>query len=154
MNALPVGGERLRDAEFRKRYFDDLERWGFDVAYNAFYAHSYEDVVGKFKEPYVEFATEAHRRGFPACIQIRPPVATLLMPKSPGFQDSPSRGHFSPRDAMPWLFSNRGNTDTMEPVSGSNVPVSWLLSLKTDSIAVCHSSGERTLVKILIRPMR
>lgn len=74
MNALPVGPERVADANARTRYFDDLERWGFDIAYNAFYAHSYDDVVGKLRSAYADFAAEAQRRGFPACIQIQSTV--------------------------------------------------------------------------------
>lgn len=74
MNALPVGPEVVGDAGSRERYFDDLERWGLDVAYNAFYAHSYEDVTGKLQEPYTAFAAEAKRRGHPSCIQIQSTV--------------------------------------------------------------------------------
>lgn len=74
MNALPTGPQQVIDSDSRMRYFDDMERWGFDIAYNAFYAFSYEDVVGKFKEVYTEFVNEAHRRGYPACIQIQSTV--------------------------------------------------------------------------------
>ncbi len=74
MNALPVGPEQVAEADARTKYFDDLQRWGFDIAYNAFYAHAYDDVVGKFKEPYTAFAKEARRRGYPACIQIQSTV--------------------------------------------------------------------------------
>ena len=71
MNALPVSPEAVAQTEARDRYFDDLERWGFDIAYNAFHAHAYGDVVGKFKDSYTAFAKEARRRGYPACIQIQ-----------------------------------------------------------------------------------
>jgi len=71
MNTLPVGPEQVAEAESRTKYFDDLQRWGFDIAYNVFNAQSYEDVTGKFKEPYTAFAREAQRRGYPACIQIQ-----------------------------------------------------------------------------------
>ncbi len=71
MNALPVGPEYVSSSERRARYFEDLERWGFDIAYNAFYAHPYDDVVGKLRSSYVDFAAEARRRGYPACIQIQ-----------------------------------------------------------------------------------
>ena len=74
MNALPVGPEHMAGADSRTRYFDDLERWGFDIAYTAFYAIAHEDVVRKFKEVYSAFATEARRRGYPACIQIQSTV--------------------------------------------------------------------------------
>ena len=74
MNALPVGPQAVSDAESRSRYFDDLERWGFDIPYNAYYAGLFEDVVGRHKPAYVEFAAEAHRRGYPAAIQIQTTV--------------------------------------------------------------------------------
>jgi len=74
MNALPVAPETVISAESRARYFDDMERWGFDIAYNAFYAHSREDLTGRLQEAYQEFASEAHRRGYPACIQIQSTV--------------------------------------------------------------------------------
>ncbi|MDH7601537.1 MAG: hypothetical protein QHI38_05240 [Armatimonadota bacterium] len=71
MNALPVGPEYVSSPERRARYFEDLERWGFDTAYNAFYAHPYDDVVGKLRSSYIDFASEARKRGYPACIQIQ-----------------------------------------------------------------------------------
>ena len=74
MNALPVGPRSVADAESRSRYFADLERWGFDIAYNAYYAGLFKDVVGRDKSAYVEFAAEARRRGYPACIQIQTTV--------------------------------------------------------------------------------
>lgn len=74
MNALPVGPSRVADAESRSKYFADLERWGFDVPYNAYYAALFDQVVGEHKPAYVEFAAEAHRRGYPACIQIQTTV--------------------------------------------------------------------------------
>lgn len=74
MNALPVGPGGVADAESRARYFDDLERWGFDIPYNAYYAGLFDQVVGEQKSAYVEFAAEAHRRGYPACIQIQSTV--------------------------------------------------------------------------------
>jgi len=75
MNALPVGPRKVADAESRGKYFADLERWGFDVAYNAYYAQLYDDVVGPLKSAYAEFAADARRRGYPACIQIQTTVA-------------------------------------------------------------------------------
>lgn len=74
MNALPVGPEHVSSPERRTLYFEDLERWGFDIAYNAFYAHPFYDVVGRLREPYVQFAAEARERGYPACIQIQTTV--------------------------------------------------------------------------------
>ena len=74
MNALPVGPEQVATGEARSRYFEDLQQWGFDIPYNAFYAHRFDDVVGRLRESYVEFAAEAHRRGYPAFIQIQSTV--------------------------------------------------------------------------------
>ncbi|MGQ9454713.1 MAG: hypothetical protein ACUVRS_06230 [Armatimonadota bacterium] len=74
MNALPVGPEHVSSPQNRDRYFEDLERWGFDIPYTAFYAHPYEDIVGRLRESYVEFALEAKARGYPACIQIQSTV--------------------------------------------------------------------------------
>lgn len=71
MNALPVGPEQMADAEIRTRYFEDLEKWGFDLPYIAYYAFSFEDVTDKYKQAYTEFAAEAKKRGYPACIQIQ-----------------------------------------------------------------------------------
>ena len=74
MNALPVGGERLGDSQIRERYFQDLSRYGFDVAYTAYYAQRYEDVVGRLKQGYVAFAEDARRLGHPVCVQIQSTV--------------------------------------------------------------------------------
>ncbi len=74
MNALPVGPQAVSDDESRARYFEDLEKWGFDVPYNAYYAALFEDVIGRFRSAYVEFAAEARRRGYPAAIQIQTTV--------------------------------------------------------------------------------
>lgn len=71
MNALPVGPQRVIDAEARAAYFADLERWGFDIPYNAYYAATYKQVVEDYKSAYADFAAEAHRRGYSACIQIQ-----------------------------------------------------------------------------------
>lgn len=71
MNALPVGPQRVLDAEARAKYFADLEKWGFDIPYNAYYAATHQQVVEDYKSAYADFAAEAHRRGYPACIQIQ-----------------------------------------------------------------------------------
>ncbi len=71
MNALPVGPQRVMDADARATYFADLERWGFDIPYIAYYAATYQQVTEDFRSAYAEFAEEAHRRGYPACIQIQ-----------------------------------------------------------------------------------
>lgn len=74
MNALPVGPEQVENAGSREHYFTDLERWGFDVAYNAFYAHSYADVTDRLQDAYSGLAAEAKRRGYPSCIQMQSTV--------------------------------------------------------------------------------
>ncbi len=71
MNVLPVGPQSVSNAESRSRYFETLERYGFDVAYNAYYAGAFEDVIGRHKSAYIEFASEAKRRGYPSAIQIQ-----------------------------------------------------------------------------------
>jgi hypothetical protein len=77
MNALPVGAERLKDEKSRARYFDDLVRWNFDVAYTAYYAQPLDQVIGDHKSAYIGFAEDAHKRGLPACVQIQ---STLCHP--------------------------------------------------------------------------
>ncbi len=74
MNALPVGPHGVLDSVSRNRYFDDMKRWGFDIAYNAYYAFTYEDVIKKYREAYMEFVKESHSRGYPTCIQIQSTV--------------------------------------------------------------------------------
>ena len=49
MNALPVGPQGLLDTQARSAYFADLERWGFDIPYNAYYAATYKQVVVDYK---------------------------------------------------------------------------------------------------------
>lgn len=71
MNALPVGPHQVADPKILERYFNDIERWKFDIAYNAYFAFPYDDVVGPLKPVYIAFAAEAKRRGLPACIQIQ-----------------------------------------------------------------------------------
>lgn len=71
MNALPVAPQRVADADARSTYFADLERWGFDLPYNAYYAATYQQVTEDLNSAYADFADEAHRRGYPACIQIQ-----------------------------------------------------------------------------------
>lgn len=76
MNVLPVGPIQVADADSRKQYFDDLERNGFDIACNCYKSFSRDDVVGKLRNSYEEFASEAHRRGYVACIQIETSVSS------------------------------------------------------------------------------
>ena len=74
MNALPVGPQQVADSDSLACYFDDLERWGFDIAYSAYRAFDYADVIGEFRDAYTAFTREARRRGFPSCIQIQSTV--------------------------------------------------------------------------------
>ncbi len=75
MNALPVGPEQVATDETRTRYFENLERWGFDIACVSCGGLSYDDIVGRLHEPYAEFAKEARRRGFTPCIQVPATIA-------------------------------------------------------------------------------
>lgn len=85
MNALPVDVDRLKDKQARTKYFEDMARWGFDVAYTAFYARTVEDVLGKDRKAYAAFAQEAHERGLPACVQIQ---STLCNPRALGVEEA------------------------------------------------------------------
>ncbi|MDO8585954.1 MAG: hypothetical protein Q7T82_02840 [Armatimonadota bacterium] len=75
MNALPVGCNRLKDEQYRAQYFEDLDRWGFDVAYAAYYAQPPKEVFDECRQAYTSFAQDAHKRGLPACVQIQTTVA-------------------------------------------------------------------------------
>lgn len=75
MNPLPTGPHQVRTAEQRRQYFRDMKRWGFNVAYNAFYAFPMREVRGALRKPYEEFARMARAEGFPACVQIQSTVA-------------------------------------------------------------------------------
>jgi hypothetical protein len=70
MNALPVQPQQVANADQRLRYFDDLDRWGFEIAYCAFNAYLCDD-IDKLSDSYAGFVTEAHKRGYPACVQIQ-----------------------------------------------------------------------------------
>lgn len=74
MNVLPVGPEHVADAQARANYYADMERWGFDIAYSAYYAHPYDQVIGPLGEVYTQFAAEARKRGYASCIQIQSTV--------------------------------------------------------------------------------
>lgn len=69
MNFLPTGP--IAEKALLDRYFEDMERWNFDVAYTAFYAFPLRDVIGSKKQSYLTFVREAHRRNMAACIQIQ-----------------------------------------------------------------------------------
>ena len=75
MNPLPTGP--LLTQKDIQQYFRDMKRWNFDIAYNAFYAYPYSEVIGKFRKPYIDFAKKAHKRGLIACLQIQSTVAYL-----------------------------------------------------------------------------
>ena len=76
MNILPTGPDNDHDPNW-DRYFTDLRRWNFDVAYNAFYAFRMDDVNGKYARPYHTFAERAKKEGVPSCVQIQSVVAHL-----------------------------------------------------------------------------
>lgn len=73
MNVLPF--EHILEPETLKRYFDDMKRWNFDVAYCAFYAKPWDMIVNEQKDAYKNFADEAHKRGYYACCQIQSTIA-------------------------------------------------------------------------------
>jgi hypothetical protein len=73
MNVLPTGPFHLgQDLEV---YFRHLDKFNFDVAYIAYYAYGWAKTTGEYKEAYLAFAEEAHRRGLKACIQIQTVLA-------------------------------------------------------------------------------
>lgn len=77
MNALPVAPEDIATPESRARYFQDLGRWHFDIAYTGVYAHSIGQVTHEYRDRYVSFAKMAHEAGVPACVQIACTLAPL-----------------------------------------------------------------------------
>ncbi|NLN79255.1 MAG: hypothetical protein GX141_10095 [Armatimonadetes bacterium] len=104
MNALPVGPDGVGDDQSRDRYFADLERFGFDIAYNAYYAGLYSDVVGRQQTAYREFAAEAHKRGYPACIQIQ---ITVCAGDRVGIDQAQRNIENQPeRNANDWFFAS------------------------------------------------
>ncbi|MBX7245121.1 MAG: hypothetical protein K1X53_06460 [Candidatus Sumerlaeaceae bacterium] len=76
MNILPTGPQIDGDPNF-EQYFADLERWNFDIAYNAFYAFPMGDVLGTYQAQYRKFTRMARERGIPSCVQIQSVVAHL-----------------------------------------------------------------------------
>jgi len=74
MNVLPTGPDSLKNKALLKRYFEDMKRWNFDVAYSAFYAFPFKELKGSYKERYIAFTEMAHKCGFKACIQIQSTV--------------------------------------------------------------------------------
>lgn len=70
MNALPVQPQQVADGDQRLRYFDVLDRWGFEIAYCVFSASNYGNIDG-LRNSFAGFVTEAHKRGYPACVQIQ-----------------------------------------------------------------------------------
>ncbi|MCX7716843.1 MAG: hypothetical protein N2111_00350 [Candidatus Sumerlaeaceae bacterium] len=74
MNILPVGPIIKSDPEF-VRYFRDLKRWNFDIAYNAFYAFRMRDVHERFGAQYRKFTRLARKENVPSCVQIQSTVA-------------------------------------------------------------------------------
>jgi hypothetical protein len=70
MNALPVEPQYVADADQRTRYFDDLEKWDFEIAYSTLGDLPYNELIDSLREVYTAFVTEAHKRGYPACMQF------------------------------------------------------------------------------------
>ena len=77
MNPLPTGPQAVLTPELRRQYFRDMKHWGFNVAYNAFYAFPMSLVRGELRETYEDFARMARTQGFPACVQIQSTVAEI-----------------------------------------------------------------------------
>lgn len=74
MNILPTGPDNEHDPNY-DRYFADLRRWNFDIAYNAFYAFPLRDVQEKYADSYQTFARRAREEKVPSCVQIQSVVA-------------------------------------------------------------------------------
>jgi hypothetical protein len=75
MNVLPTGPDQIAKPKNLERYFSDLKRWNYDVAYNAFYAFPWAKLIGEYRTPYIRFAARAHRAPMRACVQIQSTVA-------------------------------------------------------------------------------
>ena len=71
MNLLPVRPENIADVDSRTQYFNDLEHLSFDIPCCTCYALPYDEVVDRLRSSYAEFVEEAHRRQYPACVQIQ-----------------------------------------------------------------------------------
>lgn len=80
MNILPTDAYRCKTIEDIEQYFDDLQRWNFDVAYSAFYAFPHEKFVGELGDSYKMFAAKARELGIPSCVQIQSTVGFLDTP--------------------------------------------------------------------------
>ena len=48
MNVLPTSPDTANSAQAIDRYFRDMQRWNYDVAYSAFYAFSMKKVVEEY----------------------------------------------------------------------------------------------------------
>ncbi len=70
MNALPVQPQYVADADQRTRYFEDLEKWDFEIACSALGGIPYDELIDSLKDVYTAFVTEAHKRGYPTCIRL------------------------------------------------------------------------------------
>lgn len=74
MNILPTNPHTDFDLNY-DRYFADLKRWNFDVAYNAHYAFPLREVQGRLEHPYRLCTQRVGEEGFRSCIQIQSTVA-------------------------------------------------------------------------------
>lgn len=75
MNVLPTGPDTANSPQAIERYFHDMQRWNYDVAYSAFYAFPMKKVKEEYGELYRAFTARAHQLGMKACIQIQSTVA-------------------------------------------------------------------------------
>lgn len=75
MNPLPTSPDLMEKPELLQRYFKDMKRWGFNVAYNAFYAFPLSLLRSRYRPIYQNFARQAQQEGYPVCVQIQSTVA-------------------------------------------------------------------------------
>ncbi len=75
MNVLPTAPDTANSPQAIDRYFRDMQRWNYDVAYSAFYAFSMKKVKEEYGDLYRAFTRRAHELGIKACIQIQSTVA-------------------------------------------------------------------------------
>lgn len=70
MNILPVVPDQVYDVDARSSYFAEIEKLGFDVACISCCAIQFEDLVGKYKDTYMGFASDARSKGCIASVSI------------------------------------------------------------------------------------
>jgi hypothetical protein len=75
MNVLPTSPDTANSPQAIDRYFRDMHRWNYDVAYSAFYAFPLKKVEQEYAPLYRAFTARAHELGMKACVQIQSTVA-------------------------------------------------------------------------------